>query len=123
MRDLIILTIIILYWICLGSFLTYIYQDPLIVSELVAGNSSYIVSVNTNDVAGNFSGTNVPLFENYTETETKGFLSMFGRMLTFRIPATESIPAGFLVIIESFNFLLVLLTGLILYRLIRHGGG
>ena len=123
MRDLAILSFIIGFWIILGAILTYVYQDPLIIDAMLATNSSYVIRVDTDAAAGNLSGNTVPLFQDATETSTKGFLNMIGRMLTFRIPSVEGIPNGFLTIIESVNFLLVLITGLIIYRLIRHGGG
>jgi hypothetical protein len=123
MRDLIILACILGFWLLLGTSLTYIYQDPLIVSALLAENSSYLIDVDTSAVTANFSGTTIDMFTPTTESQTKGFLSMLGRMFTFRIPTPEGIPNGINVFIGSVNWLLVLFAGLIAYRLVRHGGG
>lgn len=124
MKDLVILSVILVFWVSLGSILTYIYQDPLIVADLVAGNSSYVINIDSSIYAGNLSETDSEIvIIGTTASKTKGFLNMIGRMFTFRIPAAESIPSGITSIIEWVNFGLLLIVGLIVYRLIRHGGG
>lgn len=122
MRDLIILSVIIVYWFLLGFSLTYVYQDPLIIQSLIEGNSSYVINVDTDDLQHNVTNIGYD-FSDTGETKTQGFVSMIGRMFTFRIPEVEQFPAGVLTFIEFVNFILLLLVGLISYRLIRHGGG
>ena len=125
MRDLIILACIIVFWFVLGGVLTMVYSDPLVVDALIQGNSSYIISVNTNDIITNQSNSPdvIYLFEPTVNTKTKGFLDMIIRMFTFRIPYVPDIPQGILSFIEFLNVTLLLYSGLIFYRLIRHGGG
>jgi hypothetical protein len=117
MKDMIILSTIIVFWFLLALGLAYTYEDELIITELQEGNSSYIIDVDTSQ------SFNITDQTEQDFTETKGFISMLFRILTFRIPRVSSIPNGLITFIEFFNFLLVLLFGLMIYRLIRSGAG
>lgn len=124
MRDLVILSMIVIFWFVLGGMLTALYEDPLIKASLVQGNSTYITDIDVNTLIDNVSNPNdIPLFQPSVQTKTKGFLDMTIRMFTFRIPVVPGIPLMFTTSITFLNYFLLLITGLIVYRLIRHGGG
>lgn len=127
MRDMIILTLTIVFWIALASITTALYNDPVIISELIEGNSSYVINVDTSqaNMALNMSAEDnkIYLFKDYAPSQTKGFLNMIIRMLTFRIPSTASMPPLITTFISALNWILVLIMGLLVFRLIRHGGG
>ena len=119
MKDMIFIITIVIFWLLLGMTLTYIFQDATI-RELEAfnpANQSFVLA-NTSQ-----SYINVSTEDLTSDTSTKSFLDMTGRMLTFRIPSTVGIPEAIKSFLEILNFVLLLALGLLLYRQVRSGGG
>lgn len=113
MKDLVILTSIIVFWFFLGSILTFIAADSTLSTTALFGNASYeadLTDFNLSDEE--VSGTTNPL----TLWDSLSFL--FG----FKSPTTD-FPSGLKLFVNFLNWFLVIMAGVILYRLIRSGAG
>lgn len=117
MRDIVGLIGITVYWFMLAIILTSINNDTTLndLSISFEGNTSTQFNLSTI----NITDTTI----SYTNLGDISALSMFGRMLTFRIPESPAFPSIVISIIEITNFILVALFVLLLYRQIRSGSG
>lgn len=111
----IFIIVIIIFWFLLAQGLTYMANDPAL-SELASiGNNTYSLidvqegAINISSVGG--SGTN-----------PESFISMLIRMFTFRIPSFIA-PSGINIFINFINYFLLVIMGLLIYRLVRSGAG
>ena len=116
MRDIVGILSIIVYWFLLSLMLTFISQDTSLLSlSDTIGNTSidYTLDSSTLNVTDTAD----------TTTGSVSYVNMLVRILTFRIPKTEGSPILFIRLVEMFNFILVILLGILMYRQIRSGGG
>ena len=123
MRDVSFIVLIILWWVFLSFMLSEVFKDSLIASETLQGNQSYGISTEIN--ANKAQGINFSYMEavNYNDVGVKGFWDMFARIFTFRIPSVNGFPVGLTFFVSAFNWILVGIFFLLLYRQIRSGGG
>jgi hypothetical protein len=121
MKDMVIIIAIVIFWGILGLSLTYIFQDSSIqqlnLEAQDSSNRTYILA-NTSQ-----SYLNITSDELQTDTSSKGFLDMVVRMFSFRIPSSVGLPEVVISFIEILNFILLLILGLVVYRLVRSGAG
>lgn len=120
MNDVNWIAIILIFWVLLITGMNYIYKDELIINALVEGNSTFVVSVDSDDfnITDDYSETS-----STTKFVTKGWLSMLGRILTFRIPTVSQIPSGITNFVSVLNWFLLTLIILLFYRQVRSGSG
>ena len=116
MKDLVFIIVIISFWFILASGLSYMANDPAL-SELSAldGNNTYTL-ISTQESAINISSVSGE------GTNPESFVSMLIRMFTFRIPKAIA-PAGINLFINFLNYFLLVILGLLIYRLVRSGAG
>lgn len=116
MRDMVMIIIITLYFFLLSITLTSIYDDDIMtgssfnVNSSINNNLTYYSNI-TSDITDENIGSGI------------SFVSMLGRIITFRIPKQTGFPNFIIRLIELINFILVLILGLLIYRLIRSGAG
>lgn len=117
MRDIVGLLSIALYWFILALMLTHVQSDETLVDSQASfdGNNTNVISLDT-------STLNVTSID-AGSTGSVSFLSMLGRILTFRIPQNTSFPLIMINIVEWSNFILVVIFGILLYRQLRSGSG
>lgn len=116
MKDLVLISGIILFWGFLTIILTGINADPLITDIDIVGNSTTDATLPD----GRLNITD----ETFSSPSSIGiikYLDMFVRMFTFRLPS--SFPDSLNVFLNLFNYLLVGLLALLMFRQVRNGGG
>ena len=107
MKFIVIIIAISFWWFVLAFMLTSISNDPFISDLTITGNTSYIVGdISVLNASGDFS-------ESASRTS---FMSMTGRMFTFRIPESL-LPDGFNVLLTFLNWFLLGLMVISIYRL------
>jgi hypothetical protein len=119
MRDLSILFLIITFWTVFGLGSLLMNSDTSL--NL---NSTYDYSLNMPQIAQNTSDDSyIPLFSEGTTSKTKQSVNFLVRFAAFGVPEDSRMPAFIIYLIASLNTTLALVSLLIVYRLIRHGGG
>lgn len=113
MRDMILLSGIVLFWF-LFTFGTSSLVDSIATDVSISANTSLVPDIRGID---NFTVDDIP-----GQVTGISYLNMLKRIFTFRIPDL-GVPNTVGVFISFFNYFLVLLLGLIIYRLVRSGSG
>ncbi len=117
MRDMIIIGGIVLFWFLMTLGITAIANDPLMQQVSQSGNTSFLIDANTDNI--NFTSETVS-----PETSNPiSYVQMLFRIFTFRVPEILNAPVLVGVIISFVNYFLVLVLGILLYRLLIFGGG
>lgn len=111
MKDIPIIITILIFWFGVAWILTGIYN-----SGFINTNSEFIGNASTDITAptANFNATSI--------SDSESVLSMLGKIFTFRLPAS-AFPAGINTVVSTVNLILLIIMGLMIYRLIRSGAG
>ena len=109
MRNIPILAGIIIFWIILGTFVYYFSQDSSLNANADIGASNYSAIGLSN--AFNSTGS----WDSQT-TSLSGLGATLSFMFLFKMPST-GMPGGLAVFISSFNWLLVIILFIVIYRL------
>ncbi len=110
MKNIIILTSILVYWFLLGTSLFYFSQDPVIAQELSTGNQSFDVFLNT-------SNMNITTVKSDSYSSPAGLLDVLALMFGFRTPDFALFPKPISLFIGFINFILVIIGAITVYRL------
>ena len=123
MRDLIILSLIIVFW---GGYIlitSLIIQDSVLFNQEITSNVSY--GMNTEGISGNISDMpeEIYIFQDKVPSKTTSFLSTIGKMFAFGVVHNENEPPTLYFMLSIINYMCLILLGLIIYRQIRSGAG
>jgi len=117
-KDLVLFVGILSFWFILFTGFSLVASDPTFVELSLASQGNY----STDAVNGTFStsgDTDVSLLG----MQQTNFWDMAVRVLTFRISGVTGIPVIVSIFITFFNYVLLLLAMLILFRQLRSGSG
>lgn len=126
MRDLTILSAIIIFWIFYGTFIVAIQDDSVLNSMGgFEGNQTTNYNVRPDITQGleNESTDTIVIFKETTKSKSMSFVDFLFKIITFGVSGISGLPLWIATLLVSFNYFLGLVVGLIIYRLIRHGGG
>lgn len=123
MRDLMILSSIFIFWACYGVMVYAMAQDPSLTELSLPANASYIIPGNMSSMDNDSNEYSIPIFQDSYESKSKSSLKIITNIATFGISAIPGMPGIIIGIVSIFNYFLFLMSILIVYRLIRHGGG
>lgn len=113
MRDMVFLSCIIVFWFVM-SIGVYLMQSDNYIDTTISGNQSSTINP-TGQI-------NITDSVDYSNPTPKTYVDMLGRMFTFRL-STIGYPSFISSIISFINWFLVMLLGILIYRLIRSGAG
>lgn len=112
MKWQVIAIMIMIYWILLGTILSYAVQDSYLFTPSMTGNQSYNIPFDTDAV--NLS----TLQAVGDDTTTRSFPEAMRIMWTFRTP-TSGFPEGISDFLSTINWMLVILFGTAVYRILN----
>lgn len=110
MRYITILITIIFYWFLLGLTLSFMYQDSFINSPSLDSNYTSV---------GATSNINFTTDEYTNQTTPITFINVLKTMFLFRVPKSVGMPYLMTFIISFINWILIILLGISIYRIIN----
>lgn len=120
MKDLIMLIAIVSFWFLLAVSITAISRDTSMYSVADNSNISFGINQNASDIQINFTSTTDT---DITPSKTKRFLDTVSLLFGNRVPEYSEVPLLIVTFIAVLNYLLFVITGLLVWRLIRSGAG
>lgn len=118
MKDLVMIILIISYFLLTSLVLTVVFEDSIIIGNIVYQQN--LTNINNEDIT---YYTNVSSVTDENIGTGISFISMLSRMISFRIPTQNEFPIFIIRLIEMVNFIMIMVLGLLIYRLIRSGSG
>jgi len=122
MRDLVILSGIFMFWVLYGILIFAMAQDTTL-QNLGDVNNTYITPKNITTLDNASNENTIPIFQSSYESKSKTGVDIILGFATFGISNIEGTPSIIVILISALNYFLVIITLLLVYRLIRHGGG
>lgn len=117
MRDIVAMIFVAFFWFLLSMSFTAFALDETITDISISQQGNASTSIIDTD---SLNATNI---EAGDETSSSNFISMWFRIITFRIPSNLGLPSLLTFIINAINFILVATFGLMMYRQGRSGSG
>lgn len=105
------ISLILVFWIVLSLFIAQLVSDPVVSSSGSIGDTNYTTgstNVNVSDLRNDGSAGS-----------SGGIQNALGMMFGFTMPSTLDMPQQIVTILSIFNWFLVLLSGILLYRIIN----
>lgn len=118
MKDMIMIILITAYFLLSALVLTEVFKDDIIIGNIIYQQNS--TNININDIT---YYTNVSDVTNENIGAGISFIGMFGRLISFRIPTQSEFPVFIIRLIEIANFIMIMVLGLLIYRMFRSGAG
>lgn len=122
MRDLAILSTIVLFWFVYGIMVFAMSQDASL-QDLQLQNNSYMLPSNITNIDEQNESSTIPIFTPSYESRSKEGVSMIWKILTFGLASIKGTPTIILLFFSAINWFLTMMALLLIYRLFRSGAG